>query len=191
MNNYYDENASTFFKSTVNVDMAPLYKRFLPLFTDGGQILDAGCGSGRDTKQFENMGYNVTAFDSSQKLCELASTYVGQSVLQLTFSEVDWHERFDAVWACASLLHLSEAQLIDAIHRLITALKVGGIMYCSFKWGNGERQKNGRYFIDMNEQRFHSLLAQIGGVELIELWETDDRRPMRKGDKWLNAILKK
>ena len=65
---YYNRNADTFFQTTANVDMGPLYERFIKLVGDTGHILDAGCGSGRDAKAFKEMGYEVSAFDASIEL---------------------------------------------------------------------------------------------------------------------------
>ena len=77
---YYDENAQAFFDSTLNVDMQPLYDRFLPLIQEGAHILDAGCGTGRDAYFFKTKGYSVTAMDASKTLCKLASAHLNQDV---------------------------------------------------------------------------------------------------------------
>ena len=75
---YYTENATEFFRETVDVDMTPLYDRFLPLIPAGGHILDAGCGSGRDARYFLDRGYRITAFDASSELAALATEYSRQ-----------------------------------------------------------------------------------------------------------------
>jgi len=69
--NYYDTHADAFFSETQGVDMAPLHQRFLARLPVGAHILDAGCGSGRDSKVFLQLGYRVTAFDASAKLAAL------------------------------------------------------------------------------------------------------------------------
>ena len=56
---YYDNNAQEFVNSTFMVDMQSLYQPFLNLLPDFGQILDLGCGSGRDALAFKNMGYQI------------------------------------------------------------------------------------------------------------------------------------
>ena len=70
---YYDIHAEPFFSDTQNVDMAPLQQRFLARLPVGAHILDAGCGSGRDSKAFQEQGYRVTAFDASSRLVELCA----------------------------------------------------------------------------------------------------------------------
>jgi len=73
---YYDDNADSYVKSTLRVDMQPLYERFLPLLPAQAHILDAGCGSGRDAKCFIQNGYQVTAFDASVKIAALAEKVI-------------------------------------------------------------------------------------------------------------------
>ena len=74
---YYDSYAEKFFSETQAVDMAPLHDRFLAHLPAGAHILDAGCGSGRDTKIFHAQGHRVTAFDASAELVALAQTHTG------------------------------------------------------------------------------------------------------------------
>ena len=78
--NYYDENGEDFFNGTVDTDMSSHYDKFLALIPNNGSILDAGCGSGRDTLKFKSLGYDVTAIDGSEKMCELASRHSGIDV---------------------------------------------------------------------------------------------------------------
>jgi 2-polyprenyl-3-methyl-5-hydroxy-6-metoxy-1,4-benzoquinol methylase len=105
---YYNDHAASFFADTVNVDMAELHSRFLMHVPAGGLILDAGCGSGRDSRAFMAQGYRVRAFDASPELARLASELLGQPVATRTFDHVDETACYDGIWACASLLHLRE-----------------------------------------------------------------------------------
>lgn len=70
---YYNKNAQQFLDETLHVDMSALYDAFLPLLSENAHILDAGCGSGRDSREFLARNYRVTAFDASEKLASLAS----------------------------------------------------------------------------------------------------------------------
>lgn len=187
---YYQHHADDFFNSTVNVDMRSLYTPFLERIPQGGLILDAGCGSGRDSKAFLQQGYRVEAFDATAEMAKLASQHTGLSVKQMTFSDVDTVNRYDGIWCCASLLHVSAAELPDAMAKLARALKPGGIWYVSFKYGDGERVKDGRRFTDLNEQGLNTLLAGLAGITLVGHWITEDKRPDRS-EMWLNALLQK
>ncbi|MCG7373465.1 class I SAM-dependent methyltransferase [Pseudomonas luteola] len=83
---YYQQHAAQFFAETAEVDMHELHMQFLARIPAGGYILDAGCSSGRDAKAFVQMGYQVSAFDASPVLADLASNYLGQPVQVLRFS---------------------------------------------------------------------------------------------------------
>lgn len=186
---YYTENAQTFFADTVAVAMTPLYSRFLPYIPPGGHILDAGCGSGRDTLAFLQKGYRVTAFDASPSLADLAERHTGQPVQVLRFEDLEWDREFDGIWACASLLHVPPADLPHALNRLALALRPRGILYASFKHGRGERAHQGRRFTDIDEAGLQALLGQVPGLTELETWITEDLRPARAAERWLNTLL--
>lgn len=186
---YYAKNAQGFFTDTVAVDMTPLYNRFLPRLPTGGHILDAGCGSGRDSRAFIERGYRVTSFDASPELAGLACRHMGQEVLVMRLEDMDWHRTFDGIWACASLLHVRAAGLAEVMDRLGRALKPGGILYASFKHGRGEREHQGRRFTDLDAPGLNALVAQVPCLSIIETWVTGDLRPGRGDQHWLNTLL--
>lgn len=187
---YYQRHAQDFFSATVNVDMASLYAPFLERIPAGGRILDAGCGSGRDSKAFLQRGYAVEAFDATAEMVALATQHTGLPVRQMTFSDVDATARYDGIWCCASLLHVGMQALPEAMEKLAQALKPGGVWYVSFKYGDGERVKESRHFTDLNEQALETLLTPLTDITLIRHWVTEDKRPERT-EMWLNALLVK
>lgn len=185
---YYNNNALEFVESTFGVSMAALYERFLPAVPEGGHILDAGCGSGRDALYFHQQGYRVSAFDGSEAIAALARQKTRLPVEHRVFSEVSEVARYDGIWACASLLHLPESELNDALTRLWRALKPSGVFYMSFKWGQGERLHNGRHFIDADENVAKQWLANLPDTDKCEIWRTVDQRPERD-ESWLNILV--
>ena len=187
-NKYYQDNACSFYSATVEIDMGAIYQKFLPLIPKGGSILDAGCGSGRDSLHFKSQGYDATAMDASAALCKLASNLLGQDVHCLGFEDITWQNHFDGVWACASLLHVSKQKLPSVMRRLAKSLKAGGVMYASFKYGDSERVKGGRAFTDMTEESFAELLKSVPELTLKKSWVTADRR-VDSDQNWLNVIL--
>ncbi|MEA1051868.1 class I SAM-dependent methyltransferase [Lamprobacter modestohalophilus] len=188
---HYDTEAAAFFATTVDVDMSPLYAPFLDKLALGAAILDAGCGSGRDALAFRERGFAVTAMEPSPVLAKLAEAHCGLPVVIRRFQDIDWHARFDGIWACASLLHVPMMDLPDVLARLARALRSGGVLYASFKYGRGERERGGRRFTDLDEARLAELLQQVPELELIETWVTADRRPGREDERWLNALLRR
>lgn len=188
---YYDINAKTFTESTVSVDFSNIQNRFLNKLDECATILDFGCGSGRDTKYFHDHGYIVEAIDGSEELCKLASDYTGIEVKHMFFQDLQEVDKYDAIWACSSILHLPYADLVDVMKRMVTALKDNGLIYTSFKYGTFEGIRNGRYFIDMTEESLEKLLQDVDGLEVEKIWVTSDVRPGRGEEKWLNLFLRK
>src|SRR5438309_10878337 len=110
---FYREHASDFVESTATLDLGELYKPFLDHLRPGVHILDAGCGSGRDTKAFLDRGFVVTAIDASPEMARATTALTHQPCQVLPFQEMDFHEEFDGIWACAALLHVPKDEMPD------------------------------------------------------------------------------
>lgn len=188
---YYNTNAQSFTEGTINVDFSSVQNKFLDKLQPGASILDFGCGSGRDTRLFLENGYVVEAVDGSEEMCKIASEYTGIEVKNMLFQDLQEVQKYDAVWACSSILHLSYADLVDVMKKIVDALKDKGLFYTSFKYGVYEGFRNGRYFTDMTEDSLEKLLQEVGGLKVEELWVTSDVRPGRGDEKWLNLFLRK
>ena len=188
---YYNQNAEIFTKNTINVDFKLIQENFLRMLPACSDILDFGCGSGRDTKYFLSQGHSVTATDGSEELCKLAGKYTGIPVKQMLFQDLDEKDTYDAIWACSSILHLPYRELKPVLKKMAQALKENGIVYTSFKYGTFEGERNGRYFTDMTEEKFENLLTEIEVFHIEEQWVTSDVRPGRREEQWLNLILRR
>ncbi len=187
---YYDQHASEFFRNTIDIDMSEIYRCFCQYLNRGDRILDAGCGSGRDIIAFKKMGYNVDAFDASPEMAKIAAHSSCVNVSVSSFQNYETSHLYDGIWCCASLLHVPLNELNTVTKNLSRALKQNGVWYVSFKYGDKEREENGRHFTDMNEVGLTDLVQQANGLDIVRIWITDDARPGRM-EKWLNAILKK
>lgn len=186
---YYDEHAATFSQGSLNLDIGHLYAEFLPLLSPGGTILDAGCGSGRDSAFFKQKGFIVTAFDASAELAALASAHIGESVKVMSFLELESADEFDGVWACASLLHLPNDLVGEALRRLGRSLKSGGFLYASFRYGEFVGVREGRFFNNYDEGKFATMMENEPLLRVKKIWTTHDVRPDREDEQWLNVIL--
>ena len=101
-------------------------------------------------------------------------------------------EEFDGVWACASLLHVPEAELGEVINRLVRALKTKGVLYMSFKYGAGERvAEDGRFFVDMTEDRIHDVVQRVQNLKVQRVWRTLGEGKFEGQGEWLNALVSK
>ncbi len=76
----------------------------------------------------------------------------------MTFQEMEFENEFDAVWASASLLHIPRNEIKDVLKRITNALKPKGVLYASFKHGNQEYEKDGRYFNCYDETSINELI---------------------------------
>ena len=82
-------------------------------------------------------------------------------------------------------------ELYEIIRKMCDATKVNGIIYVSFKYGDFEGERNGRYFTDMTETSMVKLLENIPELKVEKQWITGDVRPGRGDERWLNMILRK
>ncbi len=186
---YYNENAIAYVEDTVNVDFDRQRAFLLKYLKKGDKILDLGCGSGRDSKAFIEKGFSVVAIDGSEELCKLASSLIGQEVRNITFDQLDYDNEFDGIWACASLLHLSTEESIAVMPLIVKACNPTAIIYMSFKYGDFEGMRNGRFFNYMNEKKFKELIYDTP-LNIIETEITGDVRLGRNMEQWYNVLLK-
>ncbi|MET4694501.1 class I SAM-dependent methyltransferase [Endozoicomonas lisbonensis] len=187
---FYEQNADSFFESTVGVEAQDLHQAFLAYLPQNATILDAGCGSGRDTLAFLRQGYRVFAFDGSECMAKRAADLTGLPVQTSLFLDYTAGQLFDGIWACASLLHVPVEQLAVTFSHLSKFLKNEGVFYCSFKLGSGEVVRKGRHFTNLDEPGLEAILTTTD-LEMAKSWITTDLRPGRENEHWLNAILKK
>ena len=196
--NYYDENAVEFVCQTLSIDMHDLYELFINQLPqrDTQCILDVGCGSGRDANYFAKQGYEVTAIDASAELIQWARQHHMSSRItwvHLDFSSIEkqaWENKFTGIWACASLLHVPFLELPFIINSLLDTFTDDGVMYVSFKYGKGERIDNERFFCDMDELRWKTIVAKIPHVIEYDIWLSADKRADCK-DAWFNVMIKR
>lgn len=183
---YYNNNAEQYCNNTFDVDMSGIYEKFISHLSPKSLILDAGCGSGRDTVHFLKSGYQVDAFDASSAMVEISQKNTGIDVKLMQFSDFYAEGKYDAIWACASLLHLSYGELINTLFKFENALKENGVIYMSFRYGNIARSDGGRYFYDMDEESAKSLITTIGGLTIVEIWTGEGEGKYHGLGKWLN-----
>lgn len=188
---FYNKNAKMFFEETLKADMDYLYRKFLGnLSVKEGEILDLGCGSGRDSKFFKDLGFKILPLDLSEELAKKASEYLGQEVVIQDMRELDYEDRFIGVWACASILHLKLKDIEIILDKIFKSLKKDGVFYASFKYGENDYIKDDRYFTCFTEERFFKYFPKYKN-NYVEIFKTFDVRKGRENEKWFNIIFKK
>lgn len=185
---WYKENASQYTSVTYSSLVHDALGEFLSRIKKGGTILDYGCGSGRDSDYFLKRGYSVVSLDGSKEMKAEAERLFGIKVRLASFLSLDEVEKYDGIWAQASILHLFEGDLKTALLLINKAMKKGGVLYCSFRKGDKDGYEEGRWYTNMTESRFSSFLPE--GLHVEKTWEGKDVRPGI--DKtWLSIICRK
>lgn len=184
---YYNRYASKIFEDTVDKDTEELRQEFLNYLEEGDTILDMGCGSGRDSLAFYELGYDVTPLDASEEMCKLAEIHTGLEVLNMTYEDMEFDEVFDGIWACGALIHVPQDEMDTVMTRVMDALCQGGILYLSMLEGDYEGFRSGRYFCEYTPEYLERMLKETGRLEIIKLWSADGDGE----DRWLNVLARK
>lgn len=155
------------------------------------QILDFGCGPGRDLKTFSAMGHVAVGLDGSERFAQMARADTGCEVWQQNFLELDLPaERFDGIFANAVLFHVPKQELPRVLAQLHTALKPGGVLFSSNPRGDNREGWNGpRYGSYHDLDAWQELLGAAGFVELEHYY-----RPAglpREQQPWLASVWRK
>ena len=188
---HYEEHAQTVIEKTIKLDISHIYVPFLTRLPPKSHILDAGCGSGRDSLFFIQQGHTVIAIDISAQMVEHAATLIQQPVLRLALQQLTFTDQFDGIWASQSLLHVPRSEIDDVMSRLSRALKIGGLLYASFMVGDRETTRGGLFFNDYTEERLELTLQKQPELSLIECWQAGDPPPAQRNVQWLHALVEK
>lgn len=188
---YYNQYATQYYKDTVNLELDDIRNEFIDYLPEDSEIMDLGCGSGRDSLYFMERGFDVTAVDGSKELCELASIHIGQDVLNLNYNELDFSDVFDGVWACASFTHSSRRELVEVLGKIHESLKDGGILFMSFKYGDFDGVRNNKYYKYYHTKEIKDIIDEYNGFTMLKINKANDIRPERFDEKWIHVIAKK
>ncbi len=188
---YYDSHADEYARQTAGADLNKLYERFLPHLPVASQILDIGCGGGRDMRAFKMLGFDCLGIDPAPSLARIARKYSGCEVIVAKAEEIKFNEEFEGAWACASLLHLPRTILPIALVKIHNALKAGGAFFLSMQEGIEDCvEADGRFFARYTSEEL-LLYIRTAGFKVLEQWCTADTLPGRREIVWLNVLAEK
>lgn len=187
---YYDVHSNEYVERTVKIDMNLQYEKFCPFLPSGASVLDAGCGSGRDSRYFLNRGYQVQSFDASEEMVRISSEFTGQKTRCLQFKKMDYCDEFDGIWSSACLLHVPNEDLELVFGKFVKALKPGGYWYMSLKKGDNEAIEEGRYFNYHTEQSLRELIGKFSDLKILNFWEEDSFDTTRDLT-WIQTLVQK
>jgi SAM-dependent methyltransferase len=192
---YYNRNHLDYFRKTAFIDLSDIHEKFKKQIPRGALILDAGCGVGRDTRYFIMEGYRVISFDASEQMVKLCRQYPFAYCLHRSFEQILFTEEFDAVWACASLVHLPESDLKSTILKLSNAIRPGGVFYFSLKLAHENTKIENKsenvdpvYYL-YAQDKIEEFLDKLS-LEKIEIWINNSKK---KEDicQWANYLYRK
>jgi 2-polyprenyl-3-methyl-5-hydroxy-6-metoxy-1,4-benzoquinol methylase len=145
---HYEQNAEQFWQGTRDHDVSQNIQAFLRALPqrEGLDILDFGCGPGRDLARFKALGHNPTGLDGSQAFCRMAQEHSGCSVLNQSFNDLKLGDaQFDGIFANASMFHVPSQILGEVLTRCYNALRPEGVLFTSNPRGRAEGWNGQRY----------------------------------------------
>ncbi|SDS57885.1 Methyltransferase domain-containing protein [Halopseudomonas xinjiangensis] len=190
---HYAERAEAFRDGTWNHDVSQNIDALLRHIEGPApyQVLDFGCGPGRDLRTFSKLGHTPTGLDGCAQFVEMARQASGCEVWQQNFLDLKLPaEHFDGVFANAVLFHIPSQQILGVLRQLSSALKPGGVLFSSNPRGNDEEGWNGdRYGVYYSWETWRGLLTQAGFVELEHYYRPEglprDQQP------WLASVWRR
>ena len=186
---WYSLHAPAFCARTFAIDMEPARQRFLRHVPAGGRILDVGCGSGRDSLRFAELGYAVDARDRSPEIAREATLRTGLAVCVEDVLEMDDRDAFDGIWACAMLIHLDDAGFREAVRRLARALRPGGVVAIAVKESEDAGAGDGRTFRFRSLGEVSEMVFADGTLAPVDAWVSTDAPP--RGTRWAHVVARR
>lgn len=190
---HYNQRAGDFFEGTRDHDVSQNIAALLEHIEGGPPcaILDFGCGPGRDLKTFSELGHIAVGLDGAARFVEMARAYSGCEVWQQDFLKLDLPDnRFDGVFANASLFHVASQELPRVLAELRATLKPRGVLFTSNPRGSDDEGWNrGRYGAYHDVDTWRGLVAGAGFVELDHYYRPSGLP--REQQPWLASVWRK
>lgn len=185
---HYELHAEDFRRGTWHHDVTQNVDALLRYLDGPSDILDLGCGPGRDLVTFRDFGHRPIGLDAAVPFVEMARAASGCEVWQQDFLALDLPEgRFDGIFANAVLFHVPRQELPRVLAELRETLRPEGVLFCSNPRGPDVEQQNGLRFGCYLTFDTWSALASEAGFELLEHYYRPPGRP-REQQPWLATV---
>jgi SAM-dependent methyltransferase len=190
---HYNQNAQDFWEGTRDHDVSQNINSMLEHIKEPAplELLDFGCGPGRDLMSFKALGHKVTGLEGSAQLAALARKHSGCEVLEQNFLHLDLpSSRFDGVFANAVLFHIPSQALPGVLKALYLTLKPDGVLFCSNPHGEGQEGWNGdRYGAFYDWQSWRTYVTSAGFIELTHYYRPPGLP--REQQPWLASVWRR
>ncbi|MGZ8945520.1 MAG: methyltransferase domain-containing protein [Methylococcaceae bacterium] len=186
---HYNQNAEAFWNGTKDHDVTQNYEAFLAPFPKNKKldILDLGCGPGRDVNYFKSLGHRPVGLDGSEVFCSMARKHTGCLILHQKFLSLELPKyAFDGIFANASLFHVPSQELPNVLADLYAALRPGGVLFLSNPRGNDEGWSGQRYGHYMQFEP-SKLFLEKAGFEVIDYYYRPLGKPNHE-QPWLAIV---
>jgi len=190
---HYDRHAQAFWEGTRDHDVSQNIDALLAHISVPApfDVLDFGCGPGRDLRTFKALGHRAVGLEGSPQLAAMARSHSACTVLEQDILALDLpRSRFDGVFANAVLFHVPSQELPGVLGELHQTLRPGGVLFTSNPRGAGEEGWNGeRYgaFHDWPAWRAH--VSAAGFAELTHFYRPTNA-PIEQ-QRWLASVWRK
>ena len=168
---HYAQHAQDFWQGTRDHDVSQNVEALLRAIEAAPpfELLDLGCGPGRDLITFSALGHHATGLEGAPQLAAMARAHSGCEVLEQNLLQLHLPAaHFDGVFANAVLFHVPGQELPRVLRELHATLKPGGVLFSSNPRGQGQEGWNGeRYgaFHDWTSWREHVIAAGFDELE--------------------------
>lgn len=189
MKEYYSKFYNEYSKRTVSADSALFLSEFSKRLNPGDEILDIGCGSGRDLLWLKQSGFKPIGLERSDGLVELAKKHSGCDVIIADYEHFDFSTiQVDGIMFSASLVHITHGKIQAVISRSLKALKQNGYIYISVKEGDGtKKDKAGRSFYLWREEELNNIFEKLN-LKIVHF--SGSESVLNSGEVWLGYVLK-
>lgn len=186
---HYDQHAEAFWNGTKDHDVIQNYEAFLAPFPKDKKldILDLGCGPGRDVRYFQSLGHRPVGLDGSAVFCDMARSYTGCEILQQKFLSLELPKQaYDGIFANASLFHVPSQELPRVLDDLYASLRPDGILFLSNPRGNNEGWSGQRYghYMQFDSSK---LFMEVAGFKVIDYYYRPIGKPKHE-QPWLAIV---
>jgi SAM-dependent methyltransferase len=154
-------------------------------------ILDFGCGPGRDLIAFTALGHRAVGLDGAAAFVEMARAASACEVWQQDFLALDLPPaRFDGIFANASLFHVPRADLPRVLAELRATLRPGGVLFSSNPRGADEEGwAGGRYGVWHRWESWRDFVLAAGFEELGHYYRPSGLP--REQQPWLASVWRR
>jgi SAM-dependent methyltransferase len=190
--NHYNQNAEAFWNGTKDHDVVQNYEAFLAPFPKDKKldILDLGCGPGRDVQYFQSLGHRPVGLDGSEVFCDMARRYTGCQILCQKFLSLQLSKHaYDGIFSNASLFHVPSQELPRVLDELYAALRPGGILFLSNPRGNDEGWSGQRYGHYMQFDS-SNMFMEAAGFKVLDHYYRPIGKPNHE-QPWLAIVAMK